>query len=123
MRIILSIVAATLAAQPAFAQAADPAAGQRTFLQCRACHTLKAGEKHLNGPNLHRMFGSKAASKPGYAYSPALAKAGFTWTDAKLDEWLANPRSFLPGNKMMFAGVKDPAARRNLIAYLKLATK
>lgn len=113
--------AAVLLFAASAAQAQDP--GQRAFLQCRACHNVAKGAPDLVGPNLNGMFGRKAGSKPGYNYSAALKNAGFIWTDDKLAAWLADPRGFLKGNKMVFMGVKDPAARKALIAYLKGATK
>lgn len=97
---------------------ADPASGARLAQMCRACHTLGAGEPALLGPNLHGMFGRRAGSIPGYDYSQALRQADFTWTPRALDAWLARPAQFLPGNRMTFAGVTDPADRANLIAYL-----
>jgi cytochrome c len=51
-----------------------------------------------------------------------LANAEFTWTPRALDAWLAQPARFLPGNLMSFPGVRDPAARDDLIAYLLKVT-
>lgn len=136
-------LAALLAAGPTLAQTAPPRAtspaavsapapltqaqllalGQRQFLQCRACHTLKAGEPHRTGPNLHGMFGAKAGTRPGYSYSAVLAGANLTWTDDALDHWLENPTTFLKGNRMAFAGVRDPQRRAALIAYLRAETR
>ena len=101
---------------------ADVKRGQTLFLQCRACHSLEAGEPHKVGPNLHGMFGSKAGVAPGFDYSPALQEADVVWTPEALDEWLERPSEYLPGNRMVFIGVKKPADRANLIAYLQQAT-
>jgi len=120
MKRCLVAAASILLSGPALAQDAD--AGKRAFLQCRACHTLEAGGRHLAGPNLHGMFGTKAGSKPGYAYSKVLKASDLVWTEALLDKWLADPRGFLPGNKMVFTGVKAPETRKQLIAYLKAET-
>ena len=76
----------------------------------------------MQGPNLHGIFGRKAGSKAGYAYSDAVKNAGFTWDAEHLDKWLASPREDLPGTKMTFAGLKDPKDRIDLIAYLKAET-
>jgi len=101
---------------------ADIKRGQTLFLQCRACHSLEAGEPHKVGPNLHGMFGRKAGLAEGFAYSPALSDTEIVWTPEALDAWLLRPSEFLPGNRMVFIGVKKPADRANLIAYLQQAT-
>lgn len=99
------------------------ALGQRQFLQCRACHTLKAGEPHRTGPNLNGMFGAKAGTRPGYTYSAVLSGANLVWNDETLDHWLQNPTTFLKGNRMAFAGVPDAQRRAALIAYLRAETR
>lgn len=103
---------------PAPYNAASYEAGRRVFAQCRSCHTAGAGEPNRVGPNLHGLFGREAGSVSGFAYSPALQEANFIWDEAKLDQWLNNPREFLPGNRMAFAGVRDETQRRDLIAFL-----
>ena len=69
---------------------ADLARGKRMYIQCLACHSLKAGEPHKVGPNLHGMFARQAGTAEGFpAYSEALKSAGFQWTPEMLDDWLA----------------------------------
>ncbi len=114
--------AALLASLPAPYSEADPENGRRVFARCRSCHTLPEGGPNLTGPNLWAVFGRQAGSLEGYNYSPALRDADFTWDAAQLDDWLNNPRTFLPGNKMTFAGVRDEQDRRDLIAWLKIET-
>jgi len=101
---------------------ADLKRGQTLFLQCRACHSLEAGEPHKVGPNLSGMFGRKAGLAEGFAYSPALSESDVVWTPESLNAWLERPSEFLPGNRMVFIGVKKPVDRANLIAYLQQAT-
>jgi cytochrome c len=118
---LLSLPALGMAAQQApagNAAAGNAAAGARQYLQCRACHTVAPGGAHGTGPNLAGIMGARAGSKPGYAYSPAMKGAAFTWTAAEMDAFLAKPNARLPGNKMAFAGMPSAAARRDLIAYL-----
>lgn len=101
---------------------ADPARGQVQFLQCRACHSLEAGGANKVGPNLHGMFGRKAGLAPGFAYSDVLAQSDVVWTVETLNEWLARPGDFLPGNRMVFVGIRKAADRADLIAYLQQET-
>jgi cytochrome c len=102
-------------ATPAEATAANkpPAA----FAQCMSCHSVEAG-KNMIGPSLHGVVGRQAASLPGYAYSPALKGAGLTWNAATLDTWIAGPMKLVPGTKMTYAGMADPAKRKALIDWL-----
>ena len=111
-----------LAALPAPYNTADLLNGQRQSALCRSCHTLTEGGPNLTGPNLHGVFGSKAGSKSGYTYSAAIKAAGFTWDAAKLDQWLADPKGFMPGTKMTFLGIRDAKDRIDLIAFLKVQT-
>jgi cytochrome c len=101
---------------------ADPKRGEMLFLQCRACHSLAAGEPNKVGPNLHGMFGRNAGLAPGFAYSDALVNADVTWGPETLSQFLAGPSQFIPGNRMVFIGVRKPADRGSLIAFLQQAT-
>jgi cytochrome c len=111
------LVAASAQA-PAKPMAGNAAAGARQYLQCRACHTATKGGAHGVGPNLWGIMGSKSATRPGYAYSPAMQAAALSWTPDRMDSFLAKPNARVPGNKMAFAGMANTAARRDLIAYL-----
>ncbi|MGE0743120.1 MAG: cytochrome c family protein [Hyphomonadaceae bacterium] len=113
-------VQAALAALPAPYNAADYEAGRRVFAQCRSCHTINAGGPNRVGPNLHGVFGREIGTAAGFNYSPAVQEANFVWDAAQLDHWLQNPQTFLPGNRMAFAGVRDETQRRDLIAYLMI---
>ena len=102
--------------------AADPEKGKVHFLQCRACHSLEALGGNKVGPNLHGVFGRKAGTAPGYAYSDALSQATIVWSDETLDQWLTRPSDLVPGNRMVFVGIRKPEDRANLIAYLRRET-
>ncbi len=93
-------------------------AGRRVFAQCRSCHVIQAGAPHRVGPNLHAVFGREIGTAEGFTYSQAVQDANFVWDADRLDHWLQNPQTFLPGNRMAFAGVRDETQRRDLIAYL-----
>lgn len=113
---------ALLASLPAPYNTADIENGKRKFGLCRSCHTIVPGGANLTGPNLHGVFGRKAGSLENYKYSDVVKNAGFVWDAEHLDKWLAEPRTFLPGTKMTFAGLKNEKDRVDLIAYLKMET-
>jgi cytochrome c2 len=106
-------------AAPAVAEA-TPAAGAVpvAFAQCHACHSVESGKNGV-GPSLAGVFGRKAGSAPGYAYSDANKNSGLTWDEATLDEYLTAPMKKVPGTKMVFAGLTDAAKRKDVIEYLK----
>lgn len=117
---LVALFIGLLPAAPAFAQQAGNAAtGKLVFLQCQACHAVQPGGPSLVGPNLAGVYGRRAASLPGYDYSPALKASGITWTAAKLDLWLTSPSALVPGTKMAFVGIASPALRADVIAYLQ----
>lgn len=114
--------AALLAALPAPYNQADLDNGRRAFARCRSCHTITEGGPNMTGPNLYGIFGRQAGTRPGFNYSPAVRGAGFSWDAERLDHWLENPRTYLKGAKMSFAGIPDAADRRDVIAFLKVET-
>ncbi len=109
-------------ALPAWA-GADQDHGRQLAFTCRACHTLEPGGAHMIGPNLGGMFGEQAGTREGFDYSNALRESDFVWTPRALDAWLQEPAEFLPGNRMSFIGVSSGSDRRDLIAYLLVATE
>jgi len=92
--------------------------GRKLYLQCRACHSLKENEPHKIGPNLFKIIGSTAGTMKGYNYSDALSKSEIVWTKENLDLWLEKPYEILPGNKMVFSGMRKQEDRNDLIAYV-----
>lgn len=97
------------------ADAARPRPG--AFAACTACHSTVAGRNGF-GPSLAGIAARRAASLPGYAYSDALKKSGLTWNAATLDRWLTSPQRLVPGTRMPFAGIADPARRKEVVEYL-----
>lgn len=93
--------------------------GQKLTKACAACHTFDKGGPNRVGPNLHGIAGAKQASHAGFAYSEALKGKGGTWTEAELNAWLYDPKTYAKGNKMAFAGIKKTQDRADVIAYLK----
>ncbi|GAB4524254.1 MAG: hypothetical protein Tsb0010_08190 [Parvularculaceae bacterium] len=98
-------------------------AGERLFRQrCLVCHTVAQGAPNRVGPNLWGVFGAEAGTRAGFAYSPAMAESGIVWDAETLAAYLENPRTFIPRNRMAFAGLPDRRDREAIIAYLRVAT-
>lgn len=100
---------------------ADAEAGKAVFQRCKVCHNLEAGRHSPLGPNLHGLFGRKAASVEGYKYSEALQNSGIVWDDSSLTRFLRDPKDAVPGNRMAFPGLKDDKQVADLLAYLHQA--
>jgi cytochrome c len=97
---------------------ADATKGQAVFNKCVACHTADKGAPNQLGPNLWGTLGMPIGKGHGFAFSPALAEKGGTWTWSTMSEWLKNPKAFAPGTKMTFAGISNNQDRANVIAFL-----
>jgi len=104
--------------------AIDPelvAAGETVFRKCRACHQVGEGASNRVGPHLNAIIGRSAGSVEGFRYSSAMQDAGgggLVWSEESLREFLTNPRDFLAGTKMSFAGLRDEDDVAAIIAYL-----
>mmetsp|Transcript_118926 Transcript_118926/g.167110 ORF Transcript_118926/g.167110 Transcript_118926/m.167110 type:complete len:112 (+) Transcript_118926:66-401(+) len=98
----------------------DPKKGKKIFsAKAAQCHGIDKGGGDGTGPGLYGVVGREAGSRPGFPYSPANKHSGITWTEDILFDYLENPRKYLPGTKMAFAGIKKAQDRIDLIAYMK----
>jgi cytochrome c len=114
----LVVAAGALLALPTLALAQDAEAGKKVFTKCAPCHSIGPGATNKVGPNLNGVIGRKAGTEEGFAYSDAMKAAGWTWDEATFKEYIADPKKKVPGNKMLFPGVKDELERDDLYAYL-----
>jgi cytochrome c len=105
------------AVQPASAQDAEN--GAEVFKKCRACHQIGEDAKNAVGPVLNGLLGRKSGTIEGFSYSDANKGSGVVWDEATFAKYIADPRAFMPGTKMAFAGLKDPEDIKDLIAFLK----
>lgn len=118
MKLIVA-AALTIVAFIAPAQAQDAAAGEKVYVQCRACHQIGETAKNGVGPLLNGLFGRKSGTIEGYNYSDANKNSGIVWDEKVFVEYIQNPRAKIPGTKMIYAGLKDEKRINDLIAFLK----
>jgi cytochrome c len=95
----------------------DAAAGERVFRQCQACHVIDA-EQNRVGPHLVGIIGRPAGAVEGFKYSDAMANSGIVWDETTIAEYLANPRTYVEGNRMAFAGLRNEQQIADVIAYI-----
>ena len=105
------------------ARADEPGAGEAVLKKCEICHSLDSNGRTKVGPNLHGLFGRKAGTAPGFAFSDAMKKSGIVWDNDTLAAFLRDPKASVPGNRMSFPGIKDDAALADLLARLRQATQ
>ena len=115
-RIWLSTIGALLLVASAARADGDPVRGQTLYeSRCIACHSLDANR---TGPMHRGVFGRKAGSAAGFAYSPAVKGSIVLWDAETLDRWLTDPQKLIPGQRMNFR-VALPDDRADIIAYLR----
>lgn len=99
---------------------ASPDAGKDVFRACMQCHTPEKGGPNKLGPNLYGIVGRDIGKLPSFTnYSPAMSGHGDKWTWEHLASYLHDPKGYVPGNRMSFAGVKDVAELADLLSYLR----
>ncbi|WBQ08794.1 cytochrome c family protein [Hyphomonadaceae bacterium ML37] len=101
---------------------ADLSAGERVARRCAACHTFNEGGANGTGPNLWGVMGRGVAEVAGFNYSGAMTEygsGGTRWLFENMYEYLENPRGYVPGTSMSFAGLRSQDDRINVIAYMR----
>ncbi|MEN3930200.1 cytochrome c family protein [Microvirga sp. W0021] len=118
---LISVIALSLLGMGAAhaQEAGDPAAGEKVFIQCRACHQIGPKAKNMTGPLMNGLFGRQSGSIPGFNYSEANKNSGIVWDEEVFREYIKDPRKKIPKTKMIFVGVKDEKKISDLIAYMK----
>ncbi|MDH3659153.1 MAG: cytochrome c family protein [Alphaproteobacteria bacterium] len=114
---LVSLVVLALASHAALAEG-DAAKGKKVFNKCKACHAIDA-EKNKVGPHLVGIFGRTAGAVDGFKYSDAMKGSGITWDEETIAAYLADPKGYIEGNKMVFPGLKKEAQIADVIAYIK----
>jgi len=104
---------------PVLLAKADPAKGQAAAKKCQACHTFEKGGPNKVGPNLYGVVGGPKAHAQGFNYSAALKGKGGEWSFEELDKFIHNPKGYLPGTIMAFAGIPSANERADVLAYLR----
>jgi cytochrome c2 len=115
-RTALALFLTAALAGPAMA-AGDAKEGEKVFAKCRACHSLDAGKNGV-GPSLAGVIGRKAGTLQGFNYSKAMTEKGIVWDQKAIASYVSDPRGFIPGNKMVFPGIKKDSEIENLLAFL-----
>ena len=101
-------------------KSASAESGQVVFKRCTACHTPEKDGPARVGPNLWGVVGRDVASSSSFPrYSPAMKGKKGKWDFESLGNYLHDPRGYIPGNQMSFAGVKDNQELADLLAYLR----
>ena len=111
---IAMLVLAGTTANPGYTQDAEH--GKTVFKACAACHATDHASRV--GPGLGGIIGRKAGTVPGFRYSNAMKKSGIVWDAKIVDAYLESPQKVVPGNRMPYAGLKDPTDRADLVGYL-----
>lgn len=108
--------------QAEWVAAMDAERGAKVFKNCTSCHNVEEGGANGTGPGLWNVVGAVKGVHPGFAYSAAMSDTGTSWTYEALDGFLAKPKSYLPGTKMNFVGIRKESDRAAVIEYLRLAS-
>jgi cytochrome c len=116
-RVAIAAVCLGISGYGALAQ--DVAAGETSFRKCAPCHAIGDGATNKVGPELNGIDGRKAGTVDGFNYSDANKNSGITWNEAAFKDYIKDPRTKVPGTKMIFAGIKNEKEVDDLWSYVK----
>jgi cytochrome c len=117
-RIAWPVAVALLAGVGTAAAQGDPEKGEKVFNKCKTCHEIE-DEKNKVGPHLVGIFGRPAGSVEGFKYSDAMKSSGVVWEDETITAYLKDPKGYIPGNRMVFPGLRKDEEIADLLAYLQ----
>ncbi|CAH1671359.1 Cytochrome c2 [Hyphomicrobiales bacterium] len=117
-RILLASLILAALSHPAKA-VGDPAAGEKVFQRCRACHQIGESARNAVGPKLNGLFGRPAGSIEGYTYSSANKSSGIVWDEPTFRDYIKGPQAKIPNTKMVFPGLKSDQEIDDIVAFLK----
>ena len=117
-RIAWPVAVALLAGVGTAAAQGDPERGEKVFNKCKTCHEIE-DEKNKVGPHLVGIFGRPAGSVEGFKYSDAMKSSGVVWEDETITAYLKDPKGYIPGNRMVFPGLRKDEEIADLLAYLQ----
>jgi cytochrome c len=108
--------------QADWVSAMDAERGAKVFKSCASCHNVDDGGPNGTGPGLWNVVGAMKGVHADFSYSAAMSDTGTSWTYEALDGFLEKPKSYLPGTKMNFVGIRKESDRAAVIEYLRLAS-
>merc|ERR1712000_648324 len=78
--------------------------------KCFQCHNIEKGSGNKQGPPLFGIFG-RPSGEFDFAYTEANKKSGIVWSEKHMFEYLRDPKEYIPGTRMVFAGFKKEQER------------